>query len=450
MKKWIKEKGFLEIYSSLKNKKFKGYTGLAIKNSLFQSSKSIISKLGGLLTTIILARFLLPELFGLYSLAISTLFIFISITSVGIGSTLIRFVSRSLSSKKKKKAKAYAEYLFKIKIILSLASIFILLLFSKIIANNIYQKPIFLALIIGSLYVLSLSLINFMESLFSSVNQFRELVHKEFFLQISRIILIIIAVKIILNNSFSKEFSIFLIVACFALSCLFGLAYLMIRSRKKIYFLGDKIEKLKKSEKKKLKKFLFPLTILSFSGLFFGYIDMIMLGRFISPEYIGYYAASFSLTGVPAAILGFSTALLPIFSRLKGIRLKRGLKKSLNVIFPISILFSALTIIFAPLIIKIIYGTNYIPAINLLRILALLIIVSPTIPVYTNYFVSQGKTNLIAKLLISVTILNIILNYTFISILVKQSDFLATMGASIATIFSVYIHLGLLTIFSKK
>jgi stage V sporulation protein B len=450
MKKWIKEKGFLEILNALKNRKFKGYTGLAIKNSFFQTTKSIISKLGGLLTTIILARFLLPELFGLYSLAISTIFIFISFTGIGIGSALIKFVSNELLNKKKQKAKAYMQYLLKIKIMVSLTSAFILILLSKIIATNYYQKPIFLALIIGSPYVLSLSLINFMEYLFSSVNQFKELIWKELFLQISRILLIIGVLIIILNNSLSKEFTVFLIVACFSISCLLSLFFLIIRSKKKIYFLRYSTEKLKKLEQGNLKKFLIPLTILSFSGLFFGYIDMIMLGRFINPEYIGYYAASFSLTGVPAAILGFSTALLPIFSRLKGARLKRGLKKSINIIFPISFLFSILTIIFSPLIIKIIYGTNYIPSINLLRILALLIMISPTIPIYINYFISKGKTNLIAKLAILVTVLNIILNYVLISVLVQQSDFLATMGASIATIFSVYVHLGLLIYFSKK
>ena len=117
---------------------------------------------------------------------------------------------------------------------------------------------------------------------------------------------------------------------------------------------------------------------------------------------------------------------------------------------PLSLFLIFITILLAPLIIKIIYGTEYLSSTNLLRLLSLLILSGPLTAIYTIYFVSKGNTKLIAKLLISTTILNIILNYVLISILVKQSHFLATIGAVIATLISGYAYLGLLILRRKK
>ena len=74
---------------------------------------------------------------------------------------------------------------------------------------------------------------------------------------------------------------------------------------------------------------------------------------------------------------------------------------------------------------------------------------APLTAIYTSYFVSKGNTKLIAKLIVLTTIINVILNYILISILVKQSHFMATVGAVIATLVSRYVYLGLLG-FSKK
>ena len=320
------KKEFGEIFNLIKRGNFKGYGGLAIKNSFFQLSKSIIAKVSGLLFTILLARFLMPELFGLFSLTMATLFIFVGFANLGIESALIKFVSTSLLNKNKKKAKKYVNYLFKIKTLLILIIFLILIISAKFIANNYYNKPIFLALLVGSLYLLSLCFINFLESIFFSVNKFKEPFYKEIIFQISRLALTILAVFIILNNSFSQEFSLLLIVFCMSLPGILALAFLFYKSKKKIPFLKKKLEKIKNKEKKQLKKFIAPLTVLGISGLFFGYIDMIMLGHFIGAEFIGYYYAAFSLIAALVAILGFSPALFPIFSRLKGDKLRRAYK----------------------------------------------------------------------------------------------------------------------------
>ena len=54
------------IFQIVKERKFEGYTGLVIKNSILQTSRTILSRILGLVFTIMMARLLLPELFGLY------------------------------------------------------------------------------------------------------------------------------------------------------------------------------------------------------------------------------------------------------------------------------------------------------------------------------------------------------------------------------------------------
>ena len=445
----ILKKEFKDIIGIIKLRNFKGNKGIAIKNSFFNLSKTLIAKIGGLLSVILLARFLMPELFGIYSLVMATIFIFISFADLGISSALVRFVSRALGKKDPQKAKGYTKYLFKLELILVLIIIGFSIFSAKFIANNYYHQPLFLPLIIGSLYIFSLPLTTFLESIFFSVGKFKEPVNKEIIFQVFRLIFIII-ILFFIKKSLPEEFLIFLIVFSIALSSFLGLVYLFFAAKKKISFLKTKLKKIKKNERKELKNFMIPLTIIGISGLFLGNMDIIMLGYFVRSEFIGYYSAVLFLIGSFTALLSFSVVLFPIFSRLKGIALNKALKKSVNATLIISGCLIILVIIFSPFIIKLIYGSDYINSIILLRILAFSFIPTSIIAIYNSYFISKGRTKLVAQLLIPISILNIILNYVLITILLKTSSLAASIGVAGGTVVSLSIHLGLLVFFSKK
>ena len=55
-----------------------------ITNAFFQTSTGFIIKFGGLLFSVLLARFLLPELFGIYSLALTIIITLVTFTDFGI------------------------------------------------------------------------------------------------------------------------------------------------------------------------------------------------------------------------------------------------------------------------------------------------------------------------------------------------------------------------------
>jgi len=187
------------------------------------------------------------------------------------------------------------------------------------------------------------------------------------------------------------------------------------------------------------------------SGAFFGYIDVVMLGHYVSSEFIGYYQAAFNLITAATAILSFSSvAFFPIFSRMNHKQLKKSFQKTKNITLIISFMALIFTIIIAKPLIVTIYGGSYVGSIVYLQFFALLIICFPLMSLYQSHYTYQKRTISLAILLIVSTILNIILNYFFINLgLLWAGMNGAVLGACTATIISKYGYLGGLMWFKK-
>jgi O-antigen/teichoic acid export membrane protein len=450
----IKKEGkeFFRIFEIARKEKFVGYTGLAIKNSLYQVITSTTTKLASLVFVIILARMLLPELFGLYSLAIATIGIFTLISDLGTNQALVYFVSKKLSGKNNEaRAKGYVTYLLRIKLFLTFIAAIFLAISAKFIADNYYQKPIFLALLAGALYIFFSSGQAFVTSLFRSVNKFKEPFIKELFFQVTRLIIIPLVVLFSIRElAYSQSRITFLIILSLAFVYFLTFILILILSFKNIKLVKAKVHETTPKENRKIKKFLIGLSAITLSTIFFGYIDMIFLGHFVSANFIVFYSASFSIIGSLAIILVFTNVLFPIFSRMKGDRLERAFKKSRKIIFVLIALVFIFVFLFASPIIKIIFGESYLEAVPILRILSLLAISLPLTELYSSYLISKGKVRNVSKLIILSTILNILLNYVLIVWFLRYSEFLATIGAALATVLSRYFYLGGLILLKKK
>jgi len=439
------------IWYRIKNRDFSGNTGLAIKNSIYQFSTSLLSKIGSFVFTIILARLLLPELFGLYSLTLSTILIFVAFSDLGIGQTLIRFISKEVG-KRESQIKPYLLYLGKIKLMLIIISSLLLLISANYLANNFYKKPIFLALLVGVLYIIFFQVFGFLQTIIISSNNFKPIFKRELIFQISRITLVPLAIVLATKTSLTNEKNLMIIIFFLAISFFLTSIFLFFDA-KKIFSKILKTEKTKKLTQRQIKsvnKFLLATATLAFSGIFFANIDRVMLGVFVPEEFIGFYTAAFNLIGALIPITGFAAiVLLPIFSRLKGKRLEAGFKKSIKITLIISIAALLGIVIFTNFSILIVYGKNYLPAVNILRILSILLIALPTSGIYTTYLISQGHPQTVAKLLIIATILNVFLNYILITSLLPYGNIQAVYGAVIATLISQFFYLGGL-VWSKR
>ncbi|PNX50064.1 MAG: hypothetical protein BV456_07965 [Thermoplasmata archaeon M8B2D] len=438
-----------EIFQRLRKKDFSGNAGQAVKNSSYQISTNVVAKIGSLIFTIVLARIILPERFGLYSLAIGTIAIFTAFTAMGIGETLIRFISKSLRAGKQEKAKAYFSTLLRWRIYLILVMALFLAIASYWVANYFYQKPIFLALLAGILYLPLMSLTAFFEAFFMSLNNFRKTFFKEVIFQTVRFVFVISLVLFLIETTVSNKLFVATVILGISFCYLVTFLYYYVPS-KKVPLVREELRELSSLEKENLKKFLLPLTATALSGIFFGYIDMIMLGHFVSAEFVAYYSAAFNLAASAGVILSFAAiSLLPIFSRIKGKALESGLKRARRMTLLLSFLVMVFVFWLAEFIVRVTYGPDYLIAITPLRILSLLILLLPLIALYVTFFTSQEKTKIIARLLISTTILNIILNYFFITNGLQTGMIEAIKGACYATIISKVVYFSLLLVSRK-
>ena len=453
MKNFVKEerKEFFNLFKMVWKRKFskKGYTGIAAKNSIYQTSTLFISKFGSFFITIFLARILMPELFGLYSLALATILFIAGIFELGIPSTMIKFVSDSLSKNRKSKAKSYFFNLFKIKAILIFSASIVLLLLSKILANNYYQKPIYLALIAGSFYIICTGFIGFFTSLFQSINNFKRPFYQEIIFQISRLIFVPLATIYILHTFESQEKILFFLILTLSLIYLVSFFYLAFFAFKKIDFFHVSKERLDSKEKKLVRHFILITSATAFSTVFLGHIDVIILGKYVLPEYLGYYQAAFGLIGGIRPIITLAPVLFPLFNMLKGKRLEKGFSRSVKLSLLISLAAFLGVFFLAKYLVLIVYGKEYLLAVNILRLLSLLLIAAPISAIYANYFFVKNKPEVMAKHLISSTILNVILNFVFAIWLIRYSQYYVLLGVGFATVFSRFVYLSQL-FFKRK
>ena len=440
------------VLTRIKKRDFSGTTGQAIKNSSYQLAQNLIFKFGSLLFTIVIARMLLPELFGLYSLALSTILLFAAFSDLGISSALITYGAKALGKKDLSKAKAYSKKLFKWELNLIAITSLSLLASAYFVSEIYYSKPIFYALLVGGLYIPIVHLTGFINQLFKTTENFKTPMVQEIIFQVTRFTIVPLTIIFLLNLNVSTKFLIFAILISISLSHLISLLFLSHQSKKNLEFLKSKKENLNTKEIKDLKKFIYPLSATAMAGMFFGLVDTLMLGHFVDSEFIAYYGAAFSLVGGASAIIGFmSTSLMPILAKNSGKILEKIFKKTRSLVILISANAGIFTYLFAELIVKLAYGEEYSSSIQLLKVFSLLIVMLPIIGIYVSYYTTQKKTKMLAWLIIGSAILNILFNYFAISYgLENYGQLGAVFGAVFATITTRILYLGGLVILKDR
>jgi len=410
------------------------FSKIAVKNSLYTLSSVIIAKIGGFILTIILARMLLPELFGIYSLALSVAIIGITLTDLGVNTTSLRYMSDALGKNNKLLARSYFRFLLKIKGLLILVAIIIILILSKPLSTGVFNKPlVFLPIVFSCFYILIDSAREYFSQPFAARKDLRIFPPLELILQFSKIIFSLIAILIL-----SYRLRIPGIFMAFAVS---GFLFLTLE----IFFLIKKdkemvIGKISKIDNRKILKYIGFMGLTGITLTFFGSVDTLMLGRFVDAEYLGFYRAALTLVISISSLLPFSGVLLPIFTQIHGKRLDRGFEKSLRYFIILAIPMVVGLMFIAKYAILLIYGKEYLLATPSLFVLSFLIIISPVISLYSTLFQAKEKPRLLAKFMLISLVMNITLNYILIKILLNISQGYAILGAGVAILLGILIN----------
>ena len=421
----------------------KSLTEEVIEGSFWSGFTSILARLGTLIFTILLARILFPESLGIYSLVISIASIFMTFADLGLDSILIRYTS--LDVRKEKKA-AYFRYVFKLKLAISFLVSIALLVFAYPLSFWVYKKPeLFLPLLVSSFFIFSSLFVNFFSSYFYAIKKTRYIGIKEIILQITRMLLLILVFILLLAT-----YRILGVFVSMILSNLIVILLLFIWINKYSPYILKKTKE--KIDKIKVIKFSAYYTIASISGIFFTYIDTIMLGFFVSFAYIGFYRVAFtSVFGIIGLFTYVGTVLLPIFTNLKKQRLQIAFNKVSRFVLIFSIPATFGCLVLGKYFIKILYGGEYLPATTSFYILSLMLITYMPVTIISSLFFSKEKPKYVAKATFISLLVNIVLNYILISQLLKISEAWATAGAALATIISrAYLFIYLIIITKKE
>jgi len=405
-----------------------------LKNALFNSSSIILRGLGGLIFSIVLARLLHPEFFGVYHLSLSVAFIFLTFTDLGVNRTMVRYVSYALGKGNIILARSFLRYLFKIKFLLTFFPSIALILLSEPLAIYVFhESELILPLGITGIFLFFFSFLDFISAAFESLQEFKYIAIKQ--LAYEGLKLIIVPPLILLG------YSAYGALAGLTMAVILTLLILLIFSLKRHPYLlkGDII----RIEKRKVLRFLGYLTFSTLiAGLFFHHIDAVMLGILMGSEDVGYYRAAFNIVVAFMGLLSATTILFPVFTQLEGDELKNAFKKTFKYMsmfaFPCAF---GLAFIANP-VIKVVYGEEYLPAVFPFYILCLIIAITP-MDFFGILFEAKEKPEYPAVITIIASCANVILNYVFI---LK----FGIVGAAIATVFVRYFAVVTLVFLSKK
>ena len=371
-----------------------------VKNSLWAILVSIINKMGALILTILLARFLLPEKYGIYSIVLSIAMIFYTFSDLGVNSTLLRYISNS-EAREKSKLRAYSNYIFKIKITLTALTAAILFIAAYPLSFYVYKNgDLFVPLLISAVYITFFTLESFYATIFYAYNKVKYVIIKETANQIIKIALALLVFYLI-----STTYYLVGIFSSFALASVITLSFLIYYSHK----IGSKVYKKNKEnvkiDKKRIRRYIKYLTIASISTVFFAFADSIIMGFFLNPEFVGYYRAAFAFViGVSTLILSPSALLLAYFTKIKKKEeLNAFLNKLLKYFSIISIPLTFGLLLVGKYFIRLFYGYSFLPSASILYILSIIILPSIFVNIFILLFSAKEKTNIPAKLMIKTT-----------------------------------------------
>jgi O-antigen/teichoic acid export membrane protein len=428
-----------------KTPKNQNLSSIAIRNSSYSFISVLMIRFGGLFTTILLIRLLSPELFGIYSLAFSIIAIVLIFTDLGVSRSFLRYFSDSFKEKNSKKSRSYFKYFLKIKLLLIFSSIILLMILSRYISHSFYKMPLlFWPLIVSSFFIFSEALREFFDIVAVAKKDLAKITILDSIHQFLRFAFILV-VLLFISHSLNIVSWIFIALGLAGFIRLLFIFWINYRDSKGFLF-GNHVA----IDTKRIWKYLRFMSFASVSLVVFGSLDILMLGKFVDPEYISYYRAALSLVIAITSCLAISNVLLPIFTQIGEKRFERGVRKTLRYLIiltlpaTVGLFFTAKYLIFA------IYGSAYSTSLISLYFLIPLILSAPITALYTIILESKEKSKILAKGIIISLFLNIILNYSLIKILLGLGQEYIIEGVAIATTISRWFLLVFLVVSVRR
>ncbi|MCH8003679.1 MAG: flippase [Nanoarchaeota archaeon] len=407
------------------------YTKSAVKGASIVFVVSIIAAFLGYLVRLVLARNLTLEEFGLFYSVFAFLGMIGIFKSFGFDRALAKFIPEFLHKKRKDYIKSSIIYVSVIQLITNTIIITLVYLLSNFLALHFFNSS--QASIVLRLMAIAFFIDSFVLTLKFSFQGFKRMLYFSG-IDLVRMLLLVAIIFI----GFRLEFGLFspviaYIAAPIILFFLFG--YLLIN---KVFpeFIKSQFV-LDKNLLKKISKYSIFIMATSAGAIIIGYTDIVVLTFFSGLKEVALYSIALPtariLIYIPNAI---GNVLLPLTSELwvkrKLVLLRIGMESVYKYSTIITIPLVFIMFSFADLIIKILFGEDYILATNAMKILSIGMLFLAIHRVNANFFSGIGKPQIITKIVYSAAIFNLIANLVLIPIW-------GIIGAAIATATSYFI-----------
>lgn len=365
---------------------------------------------------IIVARHFGPEIYGTFSLALMILGWFISISTLGLNNGLVRYISLYRGKKEKNKIKFLFKSVLVLIILTSLLSGILLFFSASFISLNFFHDTSLIIFL--KIFSVAIPLTVVSNSLLSAIRAFEKIAWYSFIFNIlqnlSRFIVLIALIFIGLKSNsviFSYLTSALITLIASYLVCRYKISELFGK-----YFLKKEIKQKTFNE---LFSYSWPLLFFSVIWSIFHWSDSFMIGLFGTVKDVGIYNAA-----VPIAFLLMLTSDLflllffPLITReysQKNFYLIKELSKQVGKwIFTLNLPLLLLIILFPGSFINLFFGKAYLGATTSLRFLAIGTFFHSIFMVSNNLISVVGKSGIVLIDIVSVSVINIILNFFLI------------------------------------
>ncbi len=379
---------------------------------------------------IVLARWLQPYEYGLFSLVLMMIGFGTTFFTLGLPQALTKFIAEYRAKNLNIDALLSTALIFTI--LSGMASTAIFFLLAEPLALHIFKNiDAVLPLKIGSLALLFVLIGN----VFNAALQGWQKMKYSALGTITDRLVKFIASLILLWFGFGLLGVTFALLICYAtLALLLALLY------KKVAPIS--ISKFDQRIGRLLTAFGLPMFITGIAGIFLGWTDSLMIGHFMSEEWVGYYNAALPILWILGlAISSLAAMLFPTFSELKAkksVYTERTLNRSLKYAFYLLIPSSIGGFLLAGPIIDVLFGQAYLPAMFAFQILVFGALFLGLRSITDSYLMGMGKPKIISMFAIGAAIANAAMNWWFVQWWGIEGAALATT-TSLAVIFALSV-----------
>ncbi len=418
---------------------------LLAKTSFIVLISLLFSKLFMYIYRIIIARYFGPEVYGLFSIGLMILGIFVAVSSLGLAEGLLRFIPIYRGRKEQQKISHLLRFSLIISLISGILAAVILFFSANFISISFFHN---------SGLILYLKIFSFLIPITLFSNIFLQILrtHEEIkwysFIQnilqnITKLVFLILFIFIGLKSG-AVALSYFL-----GILSLLVFSYIICRNKFPNLLLKTNLKEAKRTEMVYgLFSYSWPLILLGIIGNIFNWTDSFMLGYFQSARDVGFYNAAIPI--VTFLIISqevFMQLFFPLINREYGkknfILIRELSKQVAKWIFIVNLPLFFMFMLFPGVIINLLFGNQYLAAENVVRFLAVSTLFYSICSIPSSLLYMIGKSKLIFTNTLILSIVNFILNL----ILIPPYG---VNGAAFATMLSSLILCSLLVIQANK